>query len=151
MSIILSTQNVVLRKVFLITYYVIKKIHITLQVKKYEYNTQHQITLHIYYCHYSVRMDSHQAHRIEYSGTVELQMLIGILLWDRTSLFLKEYTYFLRSSLNEGMLKHTNISLALLYFGMPNNFLKLLLYDILKVFNAVLEQSYHNMEQYKLE
>ena len=49
------------------------------------------------------------------------------------------------------MLRHTNISLALLYFGMPNSFLKLLLYAILKVFNAVLEQSYHNMEQYKLE
>ena len=34
---------------------------------------------------------------------------------------------------------------------MPNSFLKLLLYAILKVFNAVLEQSYLNMEQYKLE
>ena len=53
--------------------------------------------------------------------------------------------------LPEGMLRYTNISIALLYFGMTNNFLKLLLYAILKVFNAVLEQSYHNMEQYKLE
>ena len=34
---------------------------------------------------------------------------------------------------------------------MPNSFLILLLYAILKVFIAVLEQSYHNMEQYKLE
>ena len=49
------------------------------------------------------------------------------------------------------MLRHINISLELLYFGMPNSFLKLLLYAILKVFNAVLEQSYHNMEQHTLE
>ena len=35
---------------------------------------------------------------------------------------------------------------------MLNRFLKLLLYAILKVFNAVfLEQLYHNMELYKLE
>ena len=96
-------------------------------------------------------MDSHQAHIIEYSGTVELQILIRIQFCELTSLFLKEYTYFLRSSSKEEMLRHTNILLALLYFGMPNSFLKLLLYAILKVFNAVLEQSYHNMEQYKLE
>ena len=96
-------------------------------------------------------MDSHQAHIIEYSGTVELHILIRIQFCELTSLFLKEYTYFLRSSSKEGMLRHTNISLALLYFGMPNSFLKLLLYAILKVFYAVLEQSYHNMEQYKLE
>ena len=48
-------------------------------------------------------------------------------------------------------LRHTNISLALLYFGMPKSFLKLLLYVVLKVLNAVLEQLYHNTEQYKLE
>ena len=76
-------------------------------------------------------------------------MLIRIPFCELTSLLLKEYTYFLRSSSKEGMI--TNISLALLYFGIPNGFLKLLLYAILKVFNAVLEQSYHNMEQYKLE
>ena len=87
-------------------------------------------------------MDAHQAHIIEYSGAVELQMLIKIQFWELTSLFLKEYTYFRRSSSKEVMLKHTNISLALLYFGMPNSFLKLLLYAILKVFDAVLEQSY---------
>ena len=84
-------------------------------------------------------MDSHQAHIIEYSGTVELQIqiLIRIQFCELTSLFLKEYTYFLRSSSKEGMLRHTNISLELLYFGMPNSFLKLLLYATLKVFNAV--------------
>ena len=96
-------------------------------------------------------MDSHQAHIIESSGTVELQILIKIQFWELTSLFLKEYTYFLRSSSKEALLRHTNISLELLYFGMPNSFLKLLLYAILKVFNTVLEQTYHNMEQYKLE
>ena len=46
-------------------------------------------------------MDSHQAHIIEYSSTVELQMLIKIQFNEVTSLFLKEYTYFLRSSLKE--------------------------------------------------
>ena len=80
-----------------------------------------------------------------------VQMLIRIQFWELTNLFLKDYTYFLRSSPKEGMLRQTNISLALLYFGMPNSFLKLLLYVILRVFNTVLEQSYHNMEQYKLE
>ena len=95
-------------------------------------------------------MDSHQAHIIEYSGTVELHRLIRIQFCEVTNLFLKEYTYFLRR-LKDGILRHTNISLALLYFGMPNSFLKLLLYSIRKVFNAVIEQSYHNMEQYKLE
>ena len=96
-------------------------------------------------------MDSYQAHMIEYSGTVELQMLIRIQFGELTSLFLKEYTYFLRSSSNEGILRHSYISLALLYFFLPISFLRLLLYAILKVFNAVLEQSYQNMEQYKLE
>ena len=97
-------------------------------------------------------MDPHQAYITEYRGTVELQILIRIQLWNLTtdSLFLK-YTYFLRSSSKEGILRHINISLALLYFGIANSFLKLLLYAILKVFNAVLKQSYHNMEQYKVE
>ena len=58
-------------------------------------------------------MDSHQAHIIEYSGTVELQMLRRIQFCELTSLFLKEYTYFLRSSSKEEMLRHANISLAL--------------------------------------
>ena len=96
-------------------------------------------------------MDSHHAHIIEHSGTVELQILIRIHFWELTSLFLKEYTYFLRSSSKEGMLRHANISLALLHFGMPNSILKLLLYAILKVFNEALEQPYHNIEQCKLE
>ena len=87
-------------------------------------------------------MDFHQAHN---SGTIKLQMLIRIQFWELTSLFLKEYIYFLRSSSKEKMLRHTNISLAQLYLGMPNSFLKLLLYAILNVFNIVLEQSYHNM------
>ena len=65
-------------------------------------------------------MDSHQAHN---SGTVELQMLIKIQFWELTSLFLEEYTYFLRSSPKEGMLRHINISLAILYLGMTNSFL----------------------------
>ena len=81
-------------------------------------------------------MDSHQAHIIEYSGTVELQMLIRKQFWELTSLFLKEYTYtyFLRSSLKEGMLRYANISLALLHFSMPNSFLKPLSYAIFSKF-----------------
>ena len=59
-------------------------------------------------------MDSHQAHIIEHRGTVELQILIRIQFCELTSLFLKEYTYFLRSSSKEGMLRHTNISLAII-------------------------------------
>ena len=67
-------------------------------------------------------MDSHQAHIIEYSNTVELQMLIKIQFWELTSLFLKEYAYFLRSSSKERMLRHTHISLAQLCFGMPRSY-----------------------------
>ena len=55
-------------------------------------------------------MDSHQAHIIEYSGTVELQILIRIQFCELTSLFLKEYTYFLRSSSKEGMLRHKHFT-----------------------------------------
>ena len=46
-------------------------------------------------------MDSHQAHIIEYSGTADLQILIRIQFCELTSLILKEYTYFLRSSSEE--------------------------------------------------
>ena len=49
------------------------------------------------------------------------------------------------------MLRQSNISLALLYFAMPNSFCKLLLYAILKFFKTVFEQSCHSIEQYKLE
>ena len=106
-------------------------------------NKIYNITLH---CTLQCKNGLPPAHIIECSGTVEPQMLIRIQFWELTSLFLKESTYFLRSSSKEGMLRHTNISLALLYFGMPNSFLNRLFYAILKIFNAVLEQSYHNME-----
>ena len=49
-------------------------------------------------------MDYHHAHIIEYSGTVELQILIRTQFCELTSLFLKEYRYFLKSSSKEGML-----------------------------------------------
>ena len=80
-------------------------------------------------------MHSHQTHIGEYRGTTEEHILNKIQLWDANSLLLLEYTYLLSSSLKEGMLRQTNISEALLYFGMPNSFHKLLLYDILKFFN----------------
>ena len=98
-----------------------------------------------------MRMHSHKAHIEEYRGTSEEHILNKIQLWDANSLHLKEYTYFLSSSLKEEMLKQTNISEALLYFGMPNSFCKLLLYAIFKFFNADFEQSYHNIKQYKIE
>ena len=93
-------------------------------------------------------MHSYQAHIGEYRRTTEEHILNKIQLWDANNLLLKKYTYLLSSSLKEGMLRHTNISVALLYFGMPNSFCKLLLYAIL---NAVFEQSCHNIKQYKLE
>ena len=49
------------------------------------------------------------------------------------------------------MVRQTIMSLALLYFGTPNTFCKLLLYAILKFFSTVLKQSYNIIEQYKLE
>ena len=87
-------------------------------------------------------MHAHQAHIGEYRGTTEEHMLnkIHVHLWDANySLLLKEYTYFLSSSLKEGMLRQTHISEALLYFGnfgMPNSFRKLLLYAFCQVFQC---------------
>ena len=103
--------------------------------------------------HNGVRMHSHQAYIGEYRETTEEHILNKIQVWDANSLLLKEYTTFLSSSLKEGMLRQTNISEAVLYFGIPNSFRKLLLdlYAILKFFNAVFEQSFHNIEQYKLD
>ena len=59
-------------------------------------------------------MHSHQAHIGEYRGTTEEHILNKIQLWGANSLRLKEYTstYFLSSSLEEGMLRQTNISEA---------------------------------------
>ena len=51
-------------------------------------------------------MHCHQAHIGEYRGTTEEHILNKIQLWDANSLLLKEYTYFLSSSLKEGMLRH---------------------------------------------
>ena len=82
-------------------------------------------------------MHSHQAHIGEYKGTTEEHIQHRVQLWDANSLFLKEYTYFLSTSLKEGMLRQTNTSLALLYIGMPNSFRKMLLYAVFKFFNAI--------------
>ena len=72
-------------------------------------------------------MHLYQAHIGECRGTTEEHILNKRQVWDANSLLLQEYTYFLSSSLKEGMLRQTNISEALLYFGMPNGFHKLLL------------------------
>ena len=44
-------------------------------------------------------MNFHQAHIGEHRGTTEEHILNKIQLWDANSLLLKEYTYFLSSSL----------------------------------------------------
>ena len=44
-------------------------------------------------------MHSHQAHIGEYCAKTEEHILNKIQLWDANSLLLKEYTYFLSSSL----------------------------------------------------
>ena len=75
-------------------------------------------------------MHSHQAQKGKCRRTTEEHILNKIQLWDANNLLLKEYTYFLRSSLKEGILRQTNISEALLYFVMHNSFRKLLLYAI---------------------
>ena len=50
-------------------------------------------------------MHSHQAHLGKYTRTTEEHILNKIQLWDAISLLLKEYTYYLGSSLKEGMLR----------------------------------------------
>ena len=45
----------------------------------------------------------------------------------------------------------TNMSLALLYFGMPNNLQRLILYAILNFLAAVTVPLYHIIEQHRTE
>ena len=66
--------------------------------------------------------------------TTEEHIVNKVQLWD-TIRPISQRIYIL--SLKEGMLRQTNISVALLYFGMPNSFRKLLLCAILKFFNVV--------------
>ena len=97
-------------------------------------------------------MSYHQLQIFEKIGTDELQIDTGIELSERINLFIKQNTYFLCNSLNDLILCCTNIPLALLYFGIPNNLRRLLLYHAnLKFLIAVTVPLYHIVEQYILE
>ena len=72
-------------------------------------------------------------------------------LSERINLFVKQNTYFLINSPNDLILSCTNISPALLYFGMPNNLRRLILYAILNFLAAVIVPLYHIVEQHRTE
>ena len=74
-------------------------------------------------------------------------------LSEKINLFVKQNTYFLSNSPNDLILSCTNISLAvaLLYFGMPNNLRRLILYAILNFLAAVTVPLYHIVEQHRTE
>ena len=73
-------------------------------------------------------MDSNQANIIEYSCTVEQQMLIRTQFWELTSLFLKEHKHFTSTIIQDTRYKiqGTLFQARSPYFGMPNSFLNLL-------------------------
>ena len=87
-------------------------------------------------------MSYHQFQIFEKIRTEESQIDTSIELSERVNL-LKQNTYFLSNSPNDFIFSCTNISLALLYFGMPNNLRRLLLYAILNLLIAVTVPLYH--------
>ena len=72
-------------------------------------------------------MSYQQFQMFEKIGTEESQIETSIELSETVNLFIKQNTYFLSNSSNDLILSCTNISLALLYFGIPNNLRRLLL------------------------
>ena len=96
-------------------------------------------------------MSYHQFQIFEKIGTDESQIDTSIELSERVNLLIKQNTFFISNSPNDFILSCTNISLALLYFGMPNNLRRLLLYAILNFLIAVTVPLYHIVEQYILE
>ena len=72
-------------------------------------------------------MSYHQFQMFEKIGTEESQLETSIELSETLNLFIKQKTYFLSNSPNDLILSYTNISLALLYVGIPNNLRRLLL------------------------
>ena len=72
-------------------------------------------------------------------------------LSERINLFVKQNIYFLSNSPNDIILSCTNISLALLYFGMPNLLRRLILYAVLNFLAAVTVPLYHIVEQHRTE
>ena len=97
-------------------------------------------------------MSYHQFQIFEKIGTEESQLDASIELSERIKLFVKQNTYFLSNSPKDLILSCTNISLALLYFGMPNNLNEGLYYVQFLVFSLpVTIPLYHIVEQYMLE
>ena len=96
-------------------------------------------------------MSYHQFQIFEKIGTEESQIDTSIKLSESVNQLIKQNTYFLSNPQGDFIFSCTNISLALLYFGMPNNLRRLLLYAILNVLTAVTVSLYHIVEQYILE
>ena len=76
---------------------------------------------------YNATMSYHQFQMFEKIGTEESPIETSIELSETVNLFIKQNTYFLSNSLNDLILSCTNISIARLYFGIPNNLRRLLL------------------------
>ena len=96
-------------------------------------------------------MSYHQFQIFEKIGTEESQIDTSIKLSERVNQLIKQNTYFLSNPQGDFIFSCTNFSLALLYFGMPNNLRRLLLYAILNFLTAVTVSLYHIVEQYILE
>ena len=77
-------------------------------------------------------MSYHQFQFLEKIGTEASQIDASIELSERINLFIKQNTYFLSNSPYDFILSCSNISLALLYFGMSNNLRRLLMLLICK-------------------
>ena len=92
-------------------------------------------------------MSYHRFQIFEKIGTEESQIVTSIELSEIVNLLIKQNTYFLSNSPNDFIFSCTNISLALLYFGIPNNLRRLILYAILNFLIAVSVPSYHIVEQ----
>ena len=87
-------------------------------------------------------MSYHQFQILEKIGTEDSQIDDSIELSETVNLFIKQYIYFISNSPNYLILSWMNISLALLYFGMPNNLRRLLLYATLNNFSIIITLSY---------
>ena len=70
---------------------------------------------------HSINTSCHHVQILGCNGTVLLQINDKIRLLEHCSLFIKLYILFRINSQNDLILSCTNISLALLCFGIPNN------------------------------
>ena len=84
----------------------------SLELKKGDFKEKHI---------YNATMSYHLFQIHEKIGAEESQIDVSLELSERIKLFIKQNAYFLSNSPNDLILPCTNISLALLYFGMLNN------------------------------